>query len=214
MYRIGDFSIISQVSIKMLRHYDELGLLKPAEIDRFTSYRYYSLDQLPHLNRIMALKAMGFSLIEIRDLLETTPSLDVLRAQAAAKETELTQHLETLREKMAHLKTWMHRIEIENMMPEYEIVLKPLSPAIDPPLPSLTAEKVSVPLPTRAGLDSDILLRSDALPQADALACTLLLRILFRRTSRLTSGSRRTVIRSSGRRASCAFRRRRRRPVC
>ena len=47
MLKIGEFSRLSQVTVKTLRYYDEIGLLKPSEIDRFTDYRYYSLDQLP-----------------------------------------------------------------------------------------------------------------------------------------------------------------------
>jgi len=62
MFKIGEFSKLSQVTVKTLRYYDEIGLLKPAEVDRFTSYRYYSVDQLPRLNRILALKDLGLSL--------------------------------------------------------------------------------------------------------------------------------------------------------
>lgn len=47
MIRIGDFSKLSRVSIKTLRYYDEMGLLKPIGVDRFTGYRYYEFDQLP-----------------------------------------------------------------------------------------------------------------------------------------------------------------------
>ena len=56
MLKIGEFSKLSRVSVRMLRHYDEIGLLKPAEIDRFTDYRYYREDQLPIAGRIAALK--------------------------------------------------------------------------------------------------------------------------------------------------------------
>jgi DNA-binding transcriptional MerR regulator len=65
MFKIGDFSKISQVSIRSLRHYDEIGLFKPAHTDPFTGYRYYSADQLPRLNRIIALRTLGLSLEEI-----------------------------------------------------------------------------------------------------------------------------------------------------
>ena len=65
MIRIGDFSKLSRVSVKTLRFYDEMGLLKPVEVDRFTGYRYYEFDQLPRLYRILALKDLGFSLEEI-----------------------------------------------------------------------------------------------------------------------------------------------------
>ncbi len=70
MFKIGEFSKLSQVTVKTLRYYDEIGLLKPAEVDRFTSYRYYSVDQLPRLNRILALKDLGLSLDQVAHLLD------------------------------------------------------------------------------------------------------------------------------------------------
>ena len=60
MLKIGEFSRLAQVSPKTLRLYDERGLLKPAWIDRFSGYRYYTLEQLTHLNRILALKDLGY----------------------------------------------------------------------------------------------------------------------------------------------------------
>ena len=62
--------------MKTLRYYDQLGLLKPAEIDRFPSYRYYSARQLPRLNRILTFKDMGLSLEQIADLLENDLSIE------------------------------------------------------------------------------------------------------------------------------------------
>ena len=70
MLKIGDFSKLSRVSIRMLRHYDDIGLLKPAETDSFTGYRYYRPEQLFTIGRITALKDMGFSLAEIIRILE------------------------------------------------------------------------------------------------------------------------------------------------
>ena len=67
MLKIGEFSKLSRVSVRMLRHYDEIGLLKPAEIDRFTDYRDYREDQLPTMCRITALKDMGFSRCRYRE---------------------------------------------------------------------------------------------------------------------------------------------------
>jgi DNA-binding transcriptional MerR regulator len=78
MFRIGDFSQLGQVSIRTLRLYDELNLLKPAQIDKFTGYRYYTIDQLPRLNRILALKDLGLSLDQIGDLLKRDLPADQL----------------------------------------------------------------------------------------------------------------------------------------
>ena len=67
MLKIGDFSKLSRVSIRMLRHYDEIGLLAPGKVDAFTGYRYYGEEQLPTIYRINALKEMGFGLAERRN---------------------------------------------------------------------------------------------------------------------------------------------------
>ena len=69
MIKIGDFSKLAHISIKTLHHYGDLGLLKPAHIDRYTGYRYYNLEQLGQLNRILALKELGFSLEQVAQLM-------------------------------------------------------------------------------------------------------------------------------------------------
>ena len=54
MLKIGEFSKLSRVSVRMLRHYDEIGLLKPAEIDRFTDYRYYKEENEATITKYIA----------------------------------------------------------------------------------------------------------------------------------------------------------------
>ena len=70
MFSIGEFSRLGGVSVRTLRHYDEIGLLRPATVDPDTGYRGYSADQLGQLNRIMALKELGLSLTQARRLLD------------------------------------------------------------------------------------------------------------------------------------------------
>ena len=69
MLKIGEFSKLSRVSVRMLRHYDEVGLLAPSEVDPMTGYRYYSERQLIAAGRIAALRALGFGLSDTRELL-------------------------------------------------------------------------------------------------------------------------------------------------
>lgn len=92
MLKIGEFSKLSRVSVRMLRHYDDIGLLTPAYIDRFTDYRYYSESQLPTVCRITALKDMGFRLADICRMLsfyDDRQRLDeCLAAQQAALEAQ------------------------------------------------------------------------------------------------------------------------------
>lgn len=69
-FKIGEFSKLSQVTIKTLRHYEEFKLLIPFEIDQWTGYRYYDISQLEKMNQIIYLKKIGFSLEEIKDMFD------------------------------------------------------------------------------------------------------------------------------------------------
>lgn len=89
MLKIGEFSKLTQVSVRMLRHYDEIGLLKPAEIDCFTDYRYYKEEQLPAMCRIKALKDMGFSLADIIRIMQLDGDNAALDAFFEVRRAEL-----------------------------------------------------------------------------------------------------------------------------
>lgn len=128
MFKIGEFSRLGKVTVDTLRHYDALGLLKPAQIDRFTGYRYYSANQLFTLNRIAALKELGFSLDEIAQILQEDLSIEQLRGmlkmQAIMTERELTLAQQRLGRVMARL----NYLDQEDMMPRYEVTLKSVEP--------------------------------------------------------------------------------------
>ena len=93
MFKIGDFSRLSMVSVKALRFYDKLGMLKPERVDEFTGYRYYSTSQLARLNRILAMKDMGLSLEQIALLLDNEPTPDQIRGMLLLKQSELQQQI-------------------------------------------------------------------------------------------------------------------------
>lgn len=107
MLRIGMFSRITQTSIGQLRYYDDIGLLKPAYIDPQTGYRYYELDQMNTLNRILNLKALGLALEDIAHLLYDTPAPEAIRRllqqQKAQVELALRQGYEQLQRIEDHL---------------------------------------------------------------------------------------------------------------
>jgi effector-binding domain-containing protein len=124
MLKIGDFSRFSRVSVKALRYYDEIGLLKPVEVDRFTGYRYYSADQLPRLNRIVNLKDLGLSLEEVSQLLDESLTADRMVAILRAKQAEIEQRLLDGQGQLAKLGEWLKRVEKEVKMPAYEVVIK------------------------------------------------------------------------------------------
>lgn len=111
MLRIGEFSRLSQVPVRTLRYYDEIELLKPAKVDCFTGYRYYSVDQLPRLNRILTLKDMGLSLNQIARFLEDDLSPTEIRAMLRLKRAQIQQHLEEEQERLARVEAQMRQIE-------------------------------------------------------------------------------------------------------
>jgi DNA-binding transcriptional MerR regulator len=87
MFSIGEFARLGTVSVRTLRHYDEIGLLHPAKVDSNTGYRSYAADQLGQLNRIMALKDLGFSLEQTRKLVSGI-TLEELRGMLALRRAQ------------------------------------------------------------------------------------------------------------------------------
>jgi effector-binding domain-containing protein len=128
MIRIGDFSKLSRVSVKTLRYYDEMGLLKPVEVDRFTGYRYYDFHQLPRLYRILALKDLGFSLEEIGRLLEGDVTAEQMRGMLKLRQAEIRQQVEQETVRLERVELWLRQIEQENTMSKYDVVIKKIEP--------------------------------------------------------------------------------------
>jgi DNA-binding transcriptional MerR regulator len=124
MFRIGDFSRMAQVTIRTLRLYDEMALLKPAHIDRFTDYRYYTIEQLPRLNRILAMKDMGFSLEEITRLLDGNLPTAQLWEMLSQKQTEIAQEVNEAQTRLARVQNRLRQIEQEGQPPRFDVVLK------------------------------------------------------------------------------------------
>jgi DNA-binding transcriptional MerR regulator len=116
MFRIGEFSKMSLISVRMLRHYDELGLLKPARVDEFTGYRYYSAGQLARLNRLRALRDMGLSLEQIGYLLDNDISAEQIKGMLRLKEAELERTLNEGQTQLAKVKSWLAQLEGGNQM--------------------------------------------------------------------------------------------------
>ncbi len=126
MFKIGEFSQLGQVSVRMLRHYDQLGLLAPNHVDRYTGYRYYTIDQLARLHRIVALKELGLSLAQIGELLEggDLPDGAQLRGMLRLQRATLTQEIQAGQARLARLEARLRQIEEEGHPGPYEIAVK------------------------------------------------------------------------------------------
>ncbi|MCA9931949.1 MAG: MerR family transcriptional regulator [Anaerolineales bacterium] len=126
MFKIGEFSRFSRVSVKMLRHYDELGLLKPAHVDPFTNYRYYTADQLPRLHRILALRDLGFLLEQIGTMLDGALSTEQLRGMLRLRRSEIEQRLQEESAKLVQVENRLAQLEQVEASPPYDVVVRPV----------------------------------------------------------------------------------------
>jgi predicted transcriptional regulator YdeE/DNA-binding transcriptional MerR regulator len=125
MLKIGDFSKLARVTVKTLHHYEQMGLLLPAWIDGYSGYRYYALDQLPRLNRILALKDMGFTLEEVAVLLNQELSLEEMRAMLAQKQAELELRLRAEQRRLERVALRLQQIEKDESADNADVLVKP-----------------------------------------------------------------------------------------
>jgi len=130
MVRIGVFARLGEVSIKTLRHYDDIGLLTPAYVDDWSGYRYYTLEQLPRLYRILALKDLGFSLDEIAGLLRRNlPPAEMTRL-LRGKQAEMQKRLAEEGARLARVETRLRQLEQEGTMSNFDVRLKKVEPQL------------------------------------------------------------------------------------
>ncbi|MBK8025331.1 MAG: MerR family transcriptional regulator [Chloroflexi bacterium] len=120
MLRIGDFSKICRVPVSALRYYADTGLLTPVHVDPITGYRYYTFDQLPQLNRILALKDLGLSLASIRRLLDESISPAEIQGMLRLREAELAQQVADAQSQLQRVRVRLRQIqqEAQEMAPE------------------------------------------------------------------------------------------------
>ncbi|MFC8383515.1 MerR family transcriptional regulator [Nocardia sp. NPDC057272] len=124
MFSIGDFARHGQVSVRMLRHYDAVGLLPPARVDAATGYRFYTAAQLARLNRLIALKELGFTLEQVGRMLEPGPDAAELRGMLTLRRAELEQRIAADRSRLTEVEARLRIIEKEGVMPDQDVVIK------------------------------------------------------------------------------------------
>lgn len=124
MLKIGEFSKLSRVSVRMLRHYDEIGLLRPAQIDHLSGYRYYSEEQLSAATRISALKDMGFGLAAIGELLRDYEDKALLERQLLIRRAELSELQAQTAYRLRLLDTTLTRLRKDDATMKYDVTLK------------------------------------------------------------------------------------------
>jgi DNA-binding transcriptional MerR regulator len=123
MFKIGEFSKLTQVSIRMLRYYDENDLLKPAQTDPFSGYRLYSVEQIPRLQKIIFLRDIGYTVAEIRLALDHW-SGNFIADQLRNKQIEVRRLFEQEREKLSKIETALESIKKDEIDIRYNFIIK------------------------------------------------------------------------------------------
>lgn len=129
MLSIGDFARFAGVSVRMLRHYDTLGLLVPAYVDPATGYRHYAADQFPRINRLVALKDLGFTLDQVGPILDAELGAEQLRGMLLLRQAQITTQIGADQARLAAIEARLRTIEREGTMSDLEFVEKSL-PAV------------------------------------------------------------------------------------
>jgi len=128
MLKIGEISRLSQTPVSTLRYYDEIGLLKPVEVDDFTGYRYYAAEQLPRLNRITALKDLGLALAEIVQLALDGTSGQDLRVVLERKKEQSLKAMQAEAGRVKRIESWLESLAEGTTMEQYEVTIKKVEP--------------------------------------------------------------------------------------
>lgn len=126
MFKIGEFSKLTQVTIRMLRYYDEVGLLKPANIDQWTGYRMYSVEQIPVLNKIIYLRDSGFNVSEIAAALNINDDNSLVK-QLDMKYLEVEKAIRAEQEKLKKIEFAKNEILNKKSEMHYNISIKSIS---------------------------------------------------------------------------------------
>jgi DNA-binding transcriptional MerR regulator len=128
MFTIGDFARHGRVSVRMLRHYDATGLLRPAHVDPASGYRHYTAAQLARLNRIIALKDLGFTLQQVRDIVDEKVGAEELRGMLRLRRAELETAMAAAQARLIQVEARLRAIESEGHMPTNDVVIKSVPP--------------------------------------------------------------------------------------
>ncbi|SDH46995.1 DNA-binding transcriptional regulator, MerR family [Sinosporangium album] len=128
MITIGDFARLGRVSVRMLRHYDTIGLLQPAYVDPANGYRYYTASQLPVLNRIIALKDLGFTLEQVNSVLDERRDGEGLSDMLLARRVELRERITADIERLHRVEGRLRLIEREDGVAPGDVLLKRIAP--------------------------------------------------------------------------------------
>lgn len=134
MFQIGEFSKMGKTTIKTLRYYDEIGILKPAKIDKFTGYRFYTSGQILELHKIQSYRQLGLSIDEIKQIFLGDDHEKILKGL----KTELSLEVKKKQIQISRIEFILNGSEVDSFM-NYTATIKEIPECI------VYSKKLTVP---------------------------------------------------------------------
>jgi DNA-binding transcriptional MerR regulator len=128
MFKITEFSKIAHVSRRLLQYYDEIDLFKPVFTHPDSGYRFYSVEQLPRLHRILALKDLGLTLDQVARMADDNISPDEIRGMLNLKKAQIEQTLREEALRLHHVEMRLHQLQEYGTLSSYDVILKEVPP--------------------------------------------------------------------------------------
>src|SRR5574344_1952057 len=125
MFKIGEFSKITQVSIRMLRYYDEQKLLEPCFIDESSGYRFYQAVQIDRLNKIVLLKNMGFSVKEIKEILDSS-DIQKLKRNLTQQIIKTEENIQAEQRRLKQINSFIYDLDHPEKKSDIKVIMKSL----------------------------------------------------------------------------------------
>src|SRR3954465_7272363 len=126
MLRIGDFARLAGVTVRALRHYEAERLLAPAHVDEATGYRSYRFEQLAALDRVLALRDLGFSLADVRELLAGEADVRALTQRLSDQRARLAAEVGRQTSRLRRLEALQRAIAADPAAPELSVRVRPI----------------------------------------------------------------------------------------
>jgi len=111
LLKIGEMADMFEISVRTLHLYDKIGLFKPEYIDESSGYRYYTPDQIHMLNSILSFKKVGFTLMEIKNILEHHFNPKVLLTMLRGKIQNCRKQIDVLQFNIENMEKMVEAIE-------------------------------------------------------------------------------------------------------
>lgn len=127
MLKIGDFSKLTHISVRMLRYYDKQNLLKPSYVDPVTGYRMYAVEQVAELQKIVMLRDLNFGVAEITNVLDNWSDKQLIK-RLCDKIREAESIIKAEKKRIVNIQKTIEHVRTKTLDKHYNVTIKAIAP--------------------------------------------------------------------------------------